>query len=232
MGELPERVPYLHRQRQLLLSPEHDMGELPERVPYLHGQRQLLHFSWARYGRVTRKGTISTWTAAATTLLLSFMKNSIFATRTLVELFIETGRKFQKHSSKTSTRGSFFRRRQGLLAVKFHDKRDLHVNMLSTIHSADAFLWVVRHDRSVVLRHTCIADYTRLMGGVYVSDQLSQYYPLIQRTVKWWKKLFFRSYSEFFLWENHPNIALNQYWYFGVVHTPVYSVCIYSVRSC
>ena len=61
----------------------------------------------ARYGRVTRKGTISTWTAAATTLLLSFTKNSIFATHTLVELSIETGRKFQKHSSKTSTRGSY-----------------------------------------------------------------------------------------------------------------------------
>ena len=29
------------------------------------------------------------------------------------------------------------------------------------------------------------------MGGVDLSDQLGQYYTLIRRTIKWWKKLFF-----------------------------------------
>ena len=35
----------------------------------------------------------------------------------------------------------------------------------------------------------------------------------------------------FFLLENRPKIALNQYWYFGVVYH-VYSVCTYIAKSC
>ena len=50
---------------------------------------------------------------------------------------------------------------------------------------------VVRRDGLVVTKSTCIADYTRLMGGVDLSDQLDQYYTLIRHTIKWWKKLFF-----------------------------------------
>ena len=34
-----------------------------------------------------------------------------------------------------------------------------------------------------------------------------------------------------FFVENRPKIALNQYWYFGVVYH-VYSVCIYIAKSC
>ena len=40
-----------------------------------------------------------------------------------------------------------------------------------------------------------------------------------------------RSHSEFLCVENRPKIALNQYWYFGVVYH-VYSVCIYIAKSC
>ena len=50
---------------------------------------------------------------------------------------------------------------------------------------------VVRRDGLVVTKSTCIADYTRLMGGVDLSDQLGHYYTLIRLTIKWWKKLFF-----------------------------------------
>ena len=39
------------------------------------------------------------------------------------------------------------------------------------------------------------------------------------------------SHSEFFLVENHPKIALNQYWIFAVVYN-VYSVCICIVKNC
>ena len=35
----------------------------------------------------------------------------------------------------------------------------------------------------------------------------------------------------FFFLENHPNILLNQYRYFGVVYH-MYSVCIYIVKRC
>ena len=87
---------------------------------------------------------------------------------------------------KISQGDAIFCRRNGLLAVKFHDKRD--VKMMSTIHSADA-VRVVRHDRSVVTKPTSIADYTRLMGGVDLL--ISWASTFIRRTVKWWKKLFF-----------------------------------------
>ena len=39
------------------------------------------------------------------------------------------------------------------------------------------------------------------------------------------------SHSEFFFLQNHLKIALNQYWYFGVVYH-VYSVSIYIAKSC
>ena len=40
-----------------------------------------------------------------------------------------------------------------------------------------------------------------------------------------------RSHTDFLLLENRPKIALNQYWYIGVVYH-VYSVCIYIAKSC
>ena len=70
---------------------------------------------------------------------------------------------------KISQCDAIFRRRNCLLAVKFHNR---DVNILSTIHSADA-VRVVRCDRSVVTKPT-FADYSRLMGGVDLSDQLGQ----------------------------------------------------------
>ena len=38
-------------------------------------------------------------------------------------------------------------------------------------------------------------------------------------------------FTRIFFLENLPKIALNQYWYFGVVYH-VYSVCIYIAKSC
>ena len=55
-----------------------------------------------------------------------------------------------------------FRRRDGLLAVKYRDKRDVH--MLPTIHVADA-VKIRKRDDTFVTKPTCIADYTALMGG-------------------------------------------------------------------
>ena len=52
-----------------------------------------------------------------------------------------------------------FRRRDGLLAVKYRDKRDVH--MLSTIHVADA-VKIRKRDDTVVTKPTCIVDYTAL----------------------------------------------------------------------
>ena len=82
-----------------------------------------------------------------------------------------------------------FRRRDNLLALKWHDKRDIH--MLSTIHQP---LWKnlrKRGPRQVVPKPVMVLDYVKLMGGVDLSDQLAQYYSCLRKTVKWWRKLFF-----------------------------------------
>ncbi|CAG2244554.1 Ras GTPase-activating protein-binding protein 1,Ras GTPase-activating protein-binding protein 2 [Mytilus edulis] len=84
-----------------------------------------------------------------------------------------------------------FRRKEGLLAVKFHDKRDVH--MLSTIHPATVSV-LNKNDRRTnnpIVKPTCVVDYCSYMGGVDLSDQINQYYSCLRKTSKWYKKLFF-----------------------------------------
>jgi hypothetical protein len=77
-----------------------------------------------------------------------------------------------------------FRRRDDLLIVKYHDKRDIVV--ASTIHKAQGFvLNKNREDDLPIVKPTCIYDYIRMMGGVDISDQILQYYTVIRKTVKW-----------------------------------------------
>ena len=84
-----------------------------------------------------------------------------------------------------------FRRKENLLAIKFKDKRDIH--MLSTIHGAR--LGVIERREKVTAKPTAIIDYVKKMGGVDVSDQIIQYYTILRKTVKWWKKMFFHLLS-------------------------------------
>ena len=64
--------------------------------------------------------------------------------------------------------------------------------MLSTIHSATQS-WTGKFtrggDRQPIYKPSCIVDYTRLMGGVDLSDQLMSYYHFLRKTCKWWRKL-------------------------------------------
>ena len=89
-----------------------------------------------------------------------------------------------------------FRRRDNLLALKHHDKRD--VCMLSTIHQAT---YVVVDQRvqggqlAQVLKPTCIYDYIKRMGGVDTSDQMLQYYSVFRKTTKYWRKLFLHLFN-------------------------------------
>jgi hypothetical protein len=81
-----------------------------------------------------------------------------------------------------------FRRKDNILALKWHDKRDIH--MLSTIHRP---FWknVRGHRDRVVAKPVMVLEYVSYMGGVDLSDQLVQYYSCLRKTVKWWRKLFF-----------------------------------------
>lgn len=42
-----------------------------------------------------------------------------------------------------------------------------------------------------VVKPNTIVDYCKYMGGVDVNDQICQYYDVLRKCVKWWKKLFF-----------------------------------------
>ena len=76
----------------------------------------------------------------------------------------------------------------GMLALRWKDKK--LVGMLSTIHSATE-KWTGKNSRdgNPIYKPTVIVDYTRLMGGVDLSDQLMTYYNFLRKTKKWWRKL-------------------------------------------
>ena len=79
----------------------------------------------------------------------------------------------------------------GLFALKWKDKRP--VLMLSTIHGATES-WTGKNSRTEegrppLFKPTVIVDYTRLMGGVDLSDQLMKNYEFLRRSCKWWRKL-------------------------------------------
>lgn len=90
---------------------------------------------------------------------------------------------------------SAFRRNGNLLAVKYHDKRDIH--MLSTFHQATMGTTnkIDRQTGLPITKPKCIVDYVKNMGGVDLSDQIVQYYDILRKTVKWWKKVFFHLFN-------------------------------------
>lgn len=90
-----------------------------------------------------------------------------------------------------------FRRKGNLLAVKFHDKRDIH--MLTTFHEAKLLVTDrVNKNNEPVVKPNTIIDYCKYMGGVDVNDQICQYYEVLRKCVKGWK-LYFFTYSTCFL---------------------------------
>jgi len=97
----------------------------------------------------------------------------------------------KKATLKLQSGEAIFRRKDSLLAVKFHDKRDVH--MMSTIHQATMSILnkLDRRTNVPITKPTCIVDYCSLMGGVDLSDQINGYYSCLRKTSKWYKKLFF-----------------------------------------
>jgi hypothetical protein len=73
-----------------------------------------------------------------------------------------------------------------MLAVKYHDKRDVH--MLSTIHEAKIAVLnkVDRRTDSLVSKPVCITDYVKFMAGVDLSDQFNSYNSGLRKTTKWY----------------------------------------------
>ena len=102
-----------------------------------------------------------------------------------------------KSKQKLQTSQVIFRRNEEskLLAVKFHDKRDVH--MLSTIHEATIAVQskIDRNNNEYVAKPACVVDYVSKMGCVDLSGQINQYDSCIHKTSKWYKKLFFQLFS-------------------------------------
>ena len=92
-------------------------------------------------------------------------------------------------TAKLKKTEAVFRCNGPLLAIKWCDKRALTV--LTTIHAAinvatnKTDTWGNR-----MLKPLAVVDYINKMGGCDTSDQLMSYYSFLQKSIKWWKKLF------------------------------------------
>ena len=82
-----------------------------------------------------------------------------------------------------------------LLAVYWRDRRDVYV--MSTMHNTSASSVLKRSkgskEKQPIPCPTMIIDYNNYMGGVDLTDQYLSYYSMTtRRTLKWWKKVFWR----------------------------------------
>jgi len=79
-----------------------------------------------------------------------------------------------------------------LTACKWRDHtRDVY--MLSTKHS-DSMEATGKRTREgdPIIKPSVVINYNKNKAGVDTSDQLASYHPFERRTIKWYKKLFFR----------------------------------------
>ena len=90
------------------------------------------------------------------------------------------------HPNRTE---AVFRHNGPLLAIKWCDKRA--VTILTTIHAA-VHVEPNKTDAqgNRILKPLPTFNYIKKMGGCDTSDQLISHYSFLQKSIKWWKKLF------------------------------------------
>ena len=78
-----------------------------------------------------------------------------------------------------------------LLALTWHDKRDVH--MLSTVHTPIIVDTNKVHHKTkeIIRKPQCVTDYINSMGAVDKSDMQISLAECVRKTRKWYKKLFF-----------------------------------------
>ena len=84
-----------------------------------------------------------------------------------------------------------FQQNGSQLAVKWHDKRDVH--MLTTVHSS-TMAQTERIDHATgekKLKPSCVLDYNKKMGAVDKADMVNSFVECARKTTKWYKKVFF-----------------------------------------
>ena len=82
-----------------------------------------------------------------------------------------------------------FRRSGKLLAISWHDKRQ--VSMLSTLHDG-SIVQTLKTDRdgNAIWKPNVVLEYNKYMGGVDKLDQMIEPYISTRKTLKWYKKFF------------------------------------------
>ena len=150
-------------------------------------------------------------------LLLDLLAHSTYCVGT-----VKTNRKdfpVQLIPEETMDPGSFrFATAGQLTAVWWRDRRDVYA--LSTMHNKSVVNVLKRPKGSREKRPlpcpSIIDDYNQYMGGVDLIDQHLSYYTMTKRrSLKWWKKVFWRLIDITIVnaWiifhKNHPNSSIN-----------------------
>ena len=95
--------------------------------------------------------------------------------------------------AKLKKEESCFCRNGELLCIKWWDK--CQVIVLTTINDAVEVVWKHDHHGNTQLKPKAFVEYTSNMWVCDLSDQLMTSYCMLHRSVKWWRKLFFRMLS-------------------------------------
>jgi len=96
-----------------------------------------------------------------------------------------------EESKHLSSGQSLFRQSGQLVAYSFFDRKPVH--FLSTFHPPNDKSQIKRRnddgtERSVTVP-TAVKDYSRHRSGVDTLDQLTSYYSITRRSVRWWPRL-------------------------------------------
>ena len=105
-----------------------------------------------------------------------------------------------------------------LLALKWMDKREVH--MLTTLHEP-VMVKTGKNDRETgrkTKKPLCIAQYNKNMGAVDQVDMQNSFSECLRKTIKWYKKLFFRlfdiavqNFYVMYKMKNQENLELSEF---------------------
>lgn len=92
--------------------------------------------------------------------------------------------------------------------LKVHDRKV--VTLVSTVYNSTEVISgkVDRKTKEPIKKPLIMTKYNKFMGGDDANDQLFKYSHFSKRTIKWWKKVFFRlinisMVNAFILWKEH-----------------------------
>lgn len=90
--------------------------------------------------------------------------------------------------AKLAAGQSVYLEMDGIVAVHWKDKRNVFV--MSSFHGNEET--TVHRNRGDIIKPLMIQSYNNNLGGVDRCDQYLSYYGLNRKSLKWWKKVFFR----------------------------------------